>query len=182
MKRNNNFGFQTLDNKLTTLLKPLFDGNKKEFLIINNLVKNWEEIIGKKYATLCYPKTVHFDSNSRRTSTVPPSGSQKPNNNSFSDYSEKSQAKLTIAVHNAAVGFFLQNNSEYLIEKIASLYGYKAVNKVIITQEPKDSGDKIVFEKKLSAKKEEVLKNQISDIEDKELAKTLETLGRDILK
>lgn len=161
MKRNNNFGFQTLDNKLTTLLKPLFDGNKKEFLIINNLVKNWDEIIGKKYATLCYPKSVHFSKHSEF---------------------EKSQAKLTIAVHNAAVGFFLQNNSEYLIEKIASLYGYKAVNKVIIVQEPKETGDKIVFEKKLSPQKETTLKNQISDVEDKELAKTLENLGRDILK
>ncbi len=161
MKRNNNFGFQTLDNKLTSLLKPLFDGNKKEFLIINNLVKNWEEVIGKKYSKLCYPKSVNFSKNSEF---------------------EKSQAKLTIAVHNSAVGFFLQNNSEYLIEKIASLYGYKAVNKIIITQEPKDTGEKIIFETKLSPQKETTLKNQISDIEDQELKKTLESLGRDILK
>lgn len=164
MKRNNfasGFGFQTLDTKLTSLLKPLFDGNKKEFLIINNLVKNWDEVIGKKYAKLCYPKSVNFMKK---------------------DGADFSQARLTIAVYNSSVGFFLQNNSEYLIEKIASLYGFKAINKVIIVQEPKETGTKIEFAPKLSKEKEEVLKNQIGDIKNRDLAKTLENLGRDILK
>lgn len=157
----NNFGFQTIDTQMTNLLKPLFDGNKKEFLIINNLVKNWENIIGKKYFSLCYPKSVHFNK---------------------SDGFERSQAKLTIAVHNSSIGFFIQNNSEILLEKIATLYGYKAVSKISIIQEPKQSETKIEFAPKLSQAKEEVLKNQISEIEDEELKKTLENLGREILK
>jgi hypothetical protein len=41
------FGTQSIEQKLSHLLKPLFHGSKKEFILINNLVKNWEEIIAK---------------------------------------------------------------------------------------------------------------------------------------
>lgn len=154
------FGLQTLDQKLTSLLKPLFQGSKKEFLIINNLVKNWEEIVGKKYAKLCYPKAVNFS---------------KASDTSFS------QAKLTVAVHNSSIGFFLENNSEFLLEKIASLYGYKAVHKIIIKQEPKPSEAIIEDVIKLPREQENALQESIKNVDDKELAATLERLGRDIL-
>jgi len=152
------YGLQTIDQKLTTLLKPLFQGSKKEFLIINNLVKNWEEIVGKKYFKLCYPKTINFSKNA---------------NVNFS------QAKLTIAVHNSSIGFFLENNSEFLLEKIASLYGFKAVHKIVIKQEPRPLESQ-EDDAKLSQIEEEKLQEKIKDVEDPELAKTLARLGREI--
>jgi len=155
------FGPQSLDSKITSLLKPLFQGSKKEFLIINNLVKNWEEIVGKKYAKLCYAKSINFTKASANNS---------------------SQAKLTIAVYNSAAGFFLENNSEYLLEKIATLYGFKAVHKIIIKQESKQLEDSFKKEIKLSAQNESLLQSQIKDVADKSLAETLEKLGRDILQ
>lgn len=158
------YGLQSIDSKLTSLLKPLFTHNKKEFLVINNLVKNWEEIVGKKYAQLCYPKTINFSKNAQ--------DSQK----------NSSQGKLTIAVYNSSAGFFLENNSEYLIEKIAKLYGFKAISKIIIKQEPKQIDDKNKEPIKLSQQNEDLLQNQIKDVTDKDLAETLERLGRDILK
>lgn len=154
------YGLQSLDQKLTSLLKPMFQGNKKEFLIINNLVKNWEEIIGKKYSKFCYPKSINFSKNSR---------------DNFS------QAKLTIAVYNSSVGFFLENSSEFLLEKIAALYGFKAVHKIIIKQEPQPLESILDEDAKLSQIEEKNLQEKIKNITDPELAKTLARLGREIL-
>lgn len=151
------FGMQSIDSKLTNLLSPLFSGSKKEFIIINNLVKNWEEIIGAKYAKLCYAKSVSFDKTQK-------------------------SAKLTIAVYNAAVGFFLENSSEIILERIATFYGYRAISKIIIRQEPKIIASDEAIEFKLPQDQEKFLEEKISQIENKELAATLQKLGREIWK
>ena len=156
MTSSKSYGLQSIDQKISNLLKPIFAGSKKEFIIINNLVKNWHEIIGKKYADFCYPKFINFDK------------------------SQKS-AKLTIAVYNSSVGFYLENSSEFLLEKIATLYGYKAITKIIIKQEPKQLNNKIREEIKLPKEQQEKLNAQIKDVTDPDLANILEKLGRDIL-
>ena len=154
--RKSSYGMQPLDRKISNLLKPIFAGSKKEFLIINSLVKNWPEIIGKKYVEFCYPKSVSFSK------------------------SEKS-AKLTIGVYNSAVGFFLENNSEFLLEKIAMIYGYKAISRIIIKQEPKMVDNRPKKPIKLPKDQQEKLNSQIKDIEDPDLAAILEELGKGIL-
>jgi hypothetical protein len=156
MTGSKSYGLQSIDQKISNLLKPIFAGSKKEFVIINNLVKNWHEIIGKKYADFCYPKSINFDK------------------------SQKS-AKLTIAVYNSSVGFYLENSSEFLLEKIATLYGYKAITKIIIKQEPKQLNNKIREEIKLPKEQQEKLNLQIKDVTDPDLADILEKLGKDIL-
>ena len=83
----NSYGLQSIDQKISHLLKPIFLGSKKEFIMINNLIKNWDEIIGKKYAKFCYAKSVSFSK-------------------------DKSSEKLTITVYKPSVGFFLDNSSE----------------------------------------------------------------------
>jgi len=152
------FGPQLIDQKISNLLKPLFVGNKKDFVIIGNLVKNWEEIIGKKYAAFCYPKAISFSKD------------------------KGTGGKLTIAVHNPAIGFFLENSSEIVIERIAVFYGYKAISKLIIKQEPKDVGVNKAKEIKLSQPKENFLQEKINKIKDEDLAETLRKLGREIFK
>lgn len=149
------FGLQSIEEKLSYLLKPIFQGSKKEFILINNLVKNWEEIVGKKYAKLCYPKSVNF--------------------------SKEKLGKLTIAVHNSAVGFFLESNSDIILERIASFYGFKSIAKIIIAQEPKDLDLSVTKEIKLPKEKEEFLERSLDKIEDKDLAETLKKIGREIL-
>ncbi len=148
------FGLQNIDQKMSHLLKPIFNGSKKEFILINNLVKNWQEVVGKKYAKFCYPKSISF-------------GKDKT-------------AKLSIAVYNSATGFFLENNSELIIERIASFYGFKSIAKIIIKQEPRDIENKR-SEIILPKIKEDFLQKTIFDIEDKELAKALQSLGREIM-
>lgn len=154
----NSFGMQSIDQKLSHLLKPIFQGSKKEFVIISNLVKNWEQIIGAKYAPFCYPKSVQFQKD------------------------RASGAKLTIAVHNPAVGFFLENNSEIILERIASFYGFKSISKIIIKQEPKNIDSNKAREIKLSQAQEKFLCEVTAKVSDQDLAKTLQNLGRDILK
>jgi hypothetical protein len=155
MKRNS-FGLQSIDQKIGDLLKPLFAGSKKEFILINNLTKNWSEIIGKKYEQLCYPQSVKFNKNDKN-------------------------ASLTIGVYNPAVGFFLENNSEVIIERIAILYGFKSINKIIIKQDPKNLNLNKSSEIKLSPTQEKNLQEKLAEISDQNLAETLQKLGREIL-
>ena len=153
----NSYGLQSIDQKISHLLKPIFLGSKKEFIMINNLIKNWDEIIGKKYAKFCYAKSVSFSK-------------------------DKSSGKLTIAVYNPAVGFFLDNSSELIIERIASFYGYKSITKIIICQEPKSLENNDSSTVRLTENQENFLQDKINEIDDKNLAETLQKLGREIFR
>ena len=149
------FGLQTIEEKMSHLLKPIFQGSKKEFILINNLVKNWAQIVGPKYAKFCAPKMVNFEKN-------------------------KSGAKLTISVYNSSVGFFLENNSDIIIERIATLYGFKSINRIIIKQEPKNIEIE-PLDKKISDKNiERMVDSTLENIENKELEATLKKLAEDI--
>lgn len=154
-KKRTNYGLQPLDKNLDSVLKPIFDGSKKEFALVNNLAKNWKDIIGPKYAKFCYPKSVTFAKK------------------------KGSKSKLTIGVYNPSVGFFLDQNSEIILERIASYYGFKSIEKIIIKQEPQNLEVKINFDEiKIPKKRQEFLEDVLKNIEDKELAKTLERLGK----
>ncbi len=148
-------GPKSIDDGISKLLKPIFEGSKKEFLLINNLSKNWEDVVGKKYAKSCHPKSVLF--------------------------SKDRSAKLTIAVDNPAVGFLLESTSEIILERIASLYGFKSITKIVIKQEPKQSSFKLKKEIKLSAAEENFLQQNLKKIDDSDLAATLEKIGKEIL-
>ncbi|MBM3579595.1 MAG: DUF721 domain-containing protein [Alphaproteobacteria bacterium] len=154
MKRS--FGLQTLDQKITALLKPTFNSGKKGFILINNLTKNWPEIVGKKYAKFCHPLSARFGK------------------------SDKS-ATLTIAVYNPAVGFFLESNSEIILERIAILYGFKSIAKIVIKQDPKIIQQEAKPEKILPAKQQKILEEKIQNVADRELAEVLRKLGNNVL-
>lgn len=148
-------GMQSLEQHLGNVLKPIFSGSKKEFILINNLVKNWPEIIGKKYEKFCYPKSVQIAKD------------------------KSVQSKLTIAVHNSAAGFFIENNQEIILEKIAALYGFKALGKIIVKQEPKKIVEKV--ETKLKENQKKFLSDRLGKISDLNLAESLRQLGEEIL-
>lgn len=93
-------------NKLTRSIIELEVINaktKENFIIINNLVKNWENIIEKDLTKSCYPL----------------------NYNSI-------QKKLIIATTSPLVSFKVKSNSDRLIEKIAIIYGYKIIEKISV--------------------------------------------------
>lgn len=150
-RRGSNLG---IESALGFVLKPISQ-DKKQFVIVSNLVKNWKQIVGEKYGEFCYPKAIHTDKSKKIT-------------------------KLTIGVSNSAVGFFLESNSELIIERIARLYGHKAISRITIKQEPKNIDRKQHQEIKVSPEKEKFLVDVISNVEDKDLAATLQRLGREV--
>lgn len=150
-------GFRSLEDSVSMLLKPAFNGIKKDFVIVNNLIKNWQEIVGEKYSKLCSPKSVRFD---------------KLNKN----------VKLTVIAYNSAIAFFLENNSEIIIERIASLYGFKSISKIIIKQETRKIDYQKARKVKLSVEQENEIERIVYKIENEELAKTLQKLGEEILE
>lgn len=155
----NRFGVSHIENSITNLLKPLQKKDKKNFLIISNIIKNWEKVVGKKYAVLCAAKSISVD---------------KKGVNS-------KKSKLVINVYNPAVGFFLQNNSELILDRIAQLYGYRAVHKIIIKQEAKEIDINKNKEAKLTKKQENELNSQIKDVSNSGLHDVLERLGKDVI-
>lgn len=148
-------GTNSLENSLNAILKPIFSSTKKEFVIINNLIKNWPEIIGKKYSKFCHPQLVNFNKDHK-------------------------SAKLTVVAYNSAISFFIENNSELILERIASLYGFKTINKITVKQQPKNIKINQDFIK-LSASDEQIIQNKIQKIADQSLAQTIADLGRDII-
>lgn len=153
-KNQRKYGLQTIDNKISSLLKPILNNSKKEYVLINNLVKNWSQIVGEKSAKFCSPKIVNLD---------------KKNHG----------LKLTIAVFNPATGFFLEQNSEIIIERIAMLYGFKTINKIIIKQEPKEinfNDTAKILPPELNKKIDKTLES----IENKDLSATLKNLASEI--
>ncbi len=175
------FGPNSIDRSISKLLKPIFSGSKKEFTIINNLAKNWSGIVGKNYAQFCHPKSVAFSKNNDS-----PAKDSKNNSSKKQNFNTQNKAKLTIAVSNSAVAFFLESSSDLIIERIAQLYGYKAIEKIIIKQEPQNQH----FEQKglkqrpmsdLTIESQKRL-NQLTElVKDKELAAILTKLGQEIL-
>jgi hypothetical protein len=175
------FGPLAIDRSISKLLKPIFSGSKKEFTIINNLAKNWPAIIGKNYAKFCHPKSIAFSKNVDNLAK-----DSKNNSNQKQNSNSQNKAKLTIAVSNSAVAFFLESSSELIIERIAQLYGYKAIEKIIIKQEPKNqhfeqSGLKQRQMSDLTIENQERLSQIIEVVKDKELAEVIAKLGQEIL-
>ncbi len=180
--RRKSYGLQTIDQKLTYLLRPIFHGSKKEFILLNNLVKNWPEIVGKRYAEFCYPKSASFAGWQKNLDT----GWQKnldtglQKNSDVGGRQNSGGGKLTIAAYNSGVGFFLETNSELIVERIASFYGFKSISKIIIKQEPQNPNIHQVSEPKLTQQCENFLQEKVLQIDDKDLAATLQKLGREV--
>jgi len=91
--------------------KTATNKNINEFMVINHLSKNWQQIVGLQYCKYCKPKSINIIDK---------------------------EVKLTIIAYNSAVAFFLNNATNLIMERIAILYGYKAIKKITIKQELKD--------------------------------------------
>ena len=152
------YGVSHIENSIINLLKPLHKKDKKNFLIIGNIIKNWERVVGKKYSGLCYPKSISFDKVGK----------------------DSKRAKLIINVYNPAVGFFLQNNSDLILDRIAQLYGYKAIHKITIKQEAKEISAEEEAPK-LTEKQASGLSGQLENVKNSDLHDVLSRLGAHII-
>ncbi|MCE3255530.1 MAG: hypothetical protein K0R25_1024 [Rickettsiaceae bacterium] len=152
-----NHGLSPLTDKIGQVLKPIFAKRKDDFLILGNLSKNWQKIVGEKCWQFCHPKKVKFEKN------------------------KKANGVLSISAYNSSIGFYLEANSSQIIENIASYYGYKIISEIRIIQEPKqlDQKPKEVAEE-INQKQQDFILESTTKIEDKELKNILQKLGKSI--
>ncbi|MFT7086857.1 MAG: hypothetical protein ACJAZX_000277 [Rickettsiales bacterium] len=160
MKKNNShgYGFKPLDKNISHILKPIFTKKKDHYLVLNNLTKNWQKIIGEKCWQFCFPKKITFEKN------------------------KKSNAILTISAGNSSIGFYLESSSNQIVENIAIYFGYKIVKEIRIVQEPlniKEEEVKIITP--LSAEKQNLINKSTNFIKDEGLRSVLQKIGESII-
>ncbi len=161
MKQNSptNYGFKPLEKNISQILKPVFAKKKDDFLVINHLNKNWQQIAGEKCWQFCFPRKIKFEKN------------------------KKVNGVLTIVAHNSSIAFYLEASSGQIIENIAAYYGYKVVGEIRIVQEPKIlEVEQKKSDAKISAVKEEFIAKSTTTIQDDELKSILQKLGKLILE
>jgi hypothetical protein len=154
-----------VQNSVTKVLKPIFAKKRKtkaDFLILENLSKNWQQIVGQQCYEMCFAKNIKF---SRAVKAA------------------KNNGTLTISANSSAVGFFLEANSSQIIENIASYYGYKIISKINIVQELRMAAKKKQEASKIiSATAQKTINSATQEIADENLKLTLQKLGTSILK
>jgi len=149
-------GFVQVEEKISNILKPILGRKKSNFVVISALNKSWINIIGEKFHQFCAPKDITFPKN------------------------QKNNGTLIIKAYNSATAFYLEINSNQIIERIAVYYGYKVISEIKIHQEPKD----IKFSKiedKINPDQQLLIDQSISQINDPELKLILSKLGQQVL-
>ena len=155
MKNNSYQGFQSLEDNIGKIIKPMARNKKDSFFILSSLIKNWPAIIGEKYYPYCVPQKVKI--------------------------SKEHKITLFINAHNSAVAFYLEGNYSQILEKIAAYFGYKIINEIRISQELREIAEKKAKkEVKLTAKDQEFIDQNIENIVDENLKNVLRQLGQEI--
>lgn len=137
------------------IVKPITKNYSPVLLI---LTRNWENIIGEKYAEFCEVEKVSFQKNKKNDGTI------------------------YIKAFNNVISFYIENNKEFILEKINSIFGYFLISKIFIKQTPKIVKQYQQNTKKISDNNKEFLNKLIQNFEENELKKSLNELGISILK
>lgn len=149
-------GPRSLEDNISKIIKPISKKKRDNFTILNKLNKNWEEIIGKKYAPFCEAIKLKINADKKTT--------------------------LHLNAYNSAIAFALEGLKNDIIEKIASYFGYKIIHNIRITQELKEITLKKKEEPlKLDEKDQKLIDESTKDVKDEALQKILQKLGKSIL-
>ncbi len=149
------FGAQTLSNFLPDEVKKIL---KKRGFAELELLKNWENIVPKKYISLISPIKI------------------KPN-------SHKEGGYLVLKV-DPSIAFAVEHEKEKIIKKINAFFGYQAIVKLELIQEKIDNQDYKLSNNNKSLKDKTNLSNRYSKelIEYPELKKNFEKIASKIQK
>ena len=140
------------------LLRQLLGNNGMFFL---ELLNSWEEIIGKELAKYCLPQNIAFKKG------------------------ERIDGCLNISVLSGAFAMEIQQRQRQIIERINSFFGYPAISKLKIIQSA--NPENFLLNKKpidkmkknvVSASEESYITELTKDINNDELRKTLENIGK----
>ena len=148
-------GFVNIESQISSIIKPLLRKQKDNFIIISNLKKIWPEIIGEKFQPFCTPYKINFERG------------------------KKNNATLYIRAYNPSIAFYLESDSNRIIEKIAAYYGYKIIAKIKIEQQLRN----IETDKKeqnitiIDENQQKIIDDLSAKINDPELKSVLKKLG-----
>ena len=152
-------GSKSLSHALDIVTKPVF---LKRGFAENRIITDWAKIVGDHISSCSLPRKLTFAKD------------------------KKSNGTLYVEVSNSGFSAQMVYIEPMILEKIACYFGYKAVSKIKIIQNPQNTAQ--VENPKLSAKKEISdkasikLEKSLENIEDEELKESLRSLGRNILE
>mgnify|MGYP001180458765 CR=1 FL=1 len=148
-------GPRTLASSLGSSTKNIFG---KRGLSDGTIMKDWNLIAGEHLAAHSQPEQITFS---------------KGSDNGF----------LHLRVDNGSMATELQHLQPLLIERINGYFGYSAINQIKVIQGPLP--DKKIKKswspRNLHSNEERCLAESLMDVEDDELRKTLQTLGRAVI-
>lgn len=105
----NRQGLISFKSSAKKILKPVLKNPK--YIIMYEIIRNWEDLIGKKYKDYCKLEKINLSR-------------------------DEKQANILVKSYNSSASFFLNNNFQYIIEKINSIFGYQVVAKFMIKEIP----------------------------------------------
>lgn len=137
------------------IVKPITKNYSPVLLI---LTRNWENIIGEKYVDFCEVEKVSFQKNKKNDGTI------------------------YIKTFNNVISFYIENNKEFILEKINAIFGYSLISKIFIKQTPKIVKQYQQNTKKINDNDKQFLIEITKNLEENELKESLNELGKTILK
>ena len=152
-------GLKSLSVSVVPLIRNIM--GKKGF-VISDILTVWEQIVGEEMAQYTIPRKVDFKKN------------------------EKTNGVIHIVVPGGAFALELQHKEKFVLEKVNSYFGYKAISGIRIIQ---DANFKIQTKKINQAKvkkslvtceEQNYIDNLTNEIIDPELKETLFRLGESI--
>ncbi len=112
---------KNLEYNINLLIKHLASGPKMSAFA--KIHRHWDDIIEVKYRKFCYPKKIVLTSDEKR-------------------------CRLFIVTHNSATSFYFNNSKMYILDKINTYFGYKAVTDIYIEEVPMIISDQYISREK----------------------------------
>lgn len=150
-------GTKSLSQALDIITKPVF---LKRGFAQNRIITDWNKIVGDSIAACSVPRKLSFQND------------------------KKTNGTLYVEVSNSGFATEIVYIEPMILEKIACYFGYKAVSRLKILQNPKNqvaAQPKKVPKKEISVENNNALELSLAGIDDEELKESLRSLGREVL-
>ncbi len=145
-------GVRTLAAEAAKITKPIFGSHG---FADGAVVKDWPTIVGAHLGAHSAPEQITY-----------PQG-------------RKNAGTLHLKIDNGALAIELQHLEPVLVERINGYFGFRAVDKLKITQGPvPERAEAPPLPPPISKESESALLSSLTDVEDSDLKRALENLGR----
>lgn len=160
-KRRNAFGAKSVSELIGSVIEPVLARRAGMTL---DLLRAWPELAGEEFGTFTRPEKINWPRRVHEDDPFEP-------------------ATLVVAC-DSSVALFFQHEHEALLERVNAFFGFQAIKRIKIVQKPVDTSAKPATRPQAALSQEEELRlaTMLDEIDDPELKKTLERLGRGVLQ